>query len=67
MTRKEQAEDLRRKVDTIGQVGKPGEQIQNVISVGMLSKDGMLRLSRISWDYGRLQASYYANKWSAEA
>jgi type III restriction enzyme len=38
MTRKEQAEDLRRKVDTIGQVGKPGEQIQNVISVGMLSE-----------------------------
>lgn len=38
MTRKEQAEDLRRKVDTIGQVGKPGEKIENVISVGMLSE-----------------------------
>jgi len=38
MTKKEQAEDLRRKVDTIGQIGKPGEQIQNVISVGMLSE-----------------------------
>jgi len=38
MTKKEQAEDLRRKVDTIGQIGKPGEKIQNVISVGMLSE-----------------------------
>jgi len=38
MTRKEQAEGLRRKVDTIGQIGKPGEKIQNVISVGMLSE-----------------------------
>jgi type III restriction enzyme len=32
------AEALRRAVDTVGQVGKPGEQIQNVISVGMLSE-----------------------------
>lgn len=29
---------LRRKVDTVGQVGKPGEQIHAVISVGMLSE-----------------------------
>src|SRR3989338_7743325 len=34
----EQAELLRRMVDTVGQKGKPGEQIQNVISVGMLSE-----------------------------
>jgi len=32
------AELLRKKVDTVGQVGKPGEQIQSVISVGMLSE-----------------------------
>ncbi|MGF1988903.1 MAG: BPTD_3080 family restriction endonuclease [Nostoc sp. ZfuVER08] len=38
LTKLEQAEILRQKVDTVGQVGKPGEQIQNVISVGMLSE-----------------------------
>ena len=38
LTKKAQAELLRLQVDTIGQVGKPGEQIQNVISVGMLSE-----------------------------
>lgn len=32
------AQLIRRTVDTVGQVGKPGEQIQNVISVGMLSE-----------------------------
>lgn len=37
-TKKEQAEYLRRQVDTIGRVGQPGEQIQNIISVGMLSE-----------------------------
>jgi len=38
LTQKEQAELLRQKVDTIGRIGEPGEQIQNVISVGMLSE-----------------------------
>ena len=38
LTRKEQAELLRSQVDTVGRKGKPGEQIQNVISVGMLSE-----------------------------
>ena len=38
LTKKQQAELLRLQVDTVGQVGKPGEQIQNVISVGMLSE-----------------------------
>ena len=38
LTKKQQAELLRLKVDTVGQRGKPGEQIQNVISVGMLSE-----------------------------
>jgi type III restriction enzyme len=32
------AEELREKVDTVGQKGQPGEQIQHVISVGMLSE-----------------------------
>jgi type III restriction enzyme len=38
LSKKEIAEQLRKKVDTIGKVGKPGEQIQKVISVGMLSE-----------------------------
>lgn len=37
-SKQEAAELLRRKVDTVGQMGKPGEQIQKVISVGMLSE-----------------------------
>lgn len=37
-TKTEIAEELRRKVDTIGRVGELGEQIQKVISVGMLSE-----------------------------
>ena len=32
------AELLRQTVDTVGQIGKPGEQIHKVISVGMLSE-----------------------------
>lgn len=38
LTKKQEAELLRQKVDTVGQVGEPGEDIQNVISVGMLSE-----------------------------
>ena len=38
LTKKELAEQLRRQVDTVGQVGKPGEAIQNVIPVGTLSE-----------------------------
>lgn len=38
LSQKERAEMLRRIVDTVGQVGKPGEQVQSVISVGMLSE-----------------------------
>jgi type III restriction enzyme len=34
----EQALQLREKVDTVGKPGKPGEKIQNVISVSMLSE-----------------------------
>lgn len=38
LTQKQQAEKLRLVVDTVGRIGQPGEQIQNVISVGMLSE-----------------------------
>jgi type III restriction enzyme len=38
LSKQEQAELLRRQVDTVGQVGEPGEQIRKVISVGMLSE-----------------------------
>ena len=38
LTKKQQAERLRLQVDTIGRKGQPGEAIQNVISVGMLSE-----------------------------
>ncbi len=38
LTKKDQAELLRRIVDTVGKVGAEGEKIQNVISVGMLSE-----------------------------
>jgi len=36
--KKEREELIRRKVNTVGQPGQPGEHIQNVISVGMLSE-----------------------------
>lgn len=38
LSKKEQAELLRKTVDTVGQADKPGEHIQKVISVGMLSE-----------------------------
>ena len=38
LTQKESAELLRRQVDTVGQKGQPGERIQHVISVAMLSE-----------------------------
>lgn len=38
LTKKQQAELLRLTVDTVGREGQPGEQVQNVISVGMLSE-----------------------------
>lgn len=38
LTKDEQAALLRKTVDTVGRVGEPGEKIQNVISVGMLSE-----------------------------
>jgi len=38
LTKQQAAEKLRLQVNTIGEIGKPGEKIQNVISVGMLSE-----------------------------
>ena len=38
LTAQQRAEQLRRKVDTVGKRGQPGERVQNVISVGMLSE-----------------------------
>jgi type III restriction enzyme len=38
LSKKDRAELLRRTVDTIGRDGHPGEQIQKVISVGMLTE-----------------------------
>lgn len=37
-TKAQQAEDLRKMVDTVGRAGMPGQNIQSVISVGMLSE-----------------------------
>jgi type III restriction enzyme len=38
LTKAEQAELLRQTVDTVGKAGQPGEKVQKVISVGMLSE-----------------------------
>jgi type III restriction enzyme len=38
LTKKKAAEELRKKVDTVGKPDQPGEFIQKVISVGMLSE-----------------------------
>jgi type III restriction enzyme len=38
LSKKQQAEQLRKTVDTVGKEGQLGEQIQNVLSVGMLSE-----------------------------
>ena len=38
VTQKKRADILREQVNTVGQEGKPGARIQNVISVGMLSE-----------------------------
>ena len=38
LTAGQRSERLRRMVDTVGKPGRPGEKVQNVISVGMLSE-----------------------------
>ena len=37
-SKKDKETELREIVSTVGKIGKPGEQIRNVISVGMLSE-----------------------------
>lgn len=37
-SKKDAAQALRRIVDTVGKVGEPGEQVRNVVSVGMLTE-----------------------------
>jgi type III restriction enzyme len=52
LTKKELAEQLRQQVDTIGQVGKPGEAIQKVISVwGCALSPANCSANRL-WDEG---------------
>ncbi|HVC35170.1 MAG TPA: DEAD/DEAH box helicase family protein, partial [Chloroflexota bacterium] len=38
LSQKDRVEALRQVVDSVGQVGRPGERVQSVISVGMLSE-----------------------------
>ncbi len=38
LTTAQRAELLRQTVDSVGKIGKPGEKIQNIIAVGMLSE-----------------------------
>ena len=47
--KKEFALELRAKVNTVGRFGETGEQIQNVISVGMLSEVGMQKQLHTLW------------------
>ncbi|KKO19606.1 MAG: hypothetical protein BROFUL_01680 [Candidatus Brocadia fulgida] len=63
LTKKQQAELLRKTVDTVGKTGEPGEQIQNVISVACSAKVGMPKQLPTLWACGHLAASYCANRW----
>ena len=63
LTKQQQAELLRLTVDTVGQPGKPGEQIQNVISVGMLSEGWDAKtVTYIMGLGGRFPANYFASR-----
>jgi type III restriction enzyme len=61
-SKKELAEQLREKVDTVGKVGKPGEQVQNVISVSMLSEGWDAKNVTQIMDFGHFQVNYYVNR-----
>ena len=66
LTKKQRAELLRSQVDTVGQVGKPGELVQNVISVGMLSEGWDAKTVTHIWVCGPSLASCFANRsWGA--
>ncbi len=68
LSKKEQAELLRQTVDTVGQPGKPGEGIQKVISVGMLSEGWDARPLPILWVFGHSPANYSANRsWEGDS
>ena len=68
MTADQRAELLRRTVDTVGRPGQPGEQIRNVISVGMLSEGWDAKTSsRTSWDFAPSPVSSCASKSLAAA
>ena len=65
LSKKDRGELLRRQVDTVGQVGKPGEQIQNVISVGMLSEGWDAKTVTHIMGLRAFTSSYCASRWWA--
>jgi hypothetical protein len=62
LSKKEQADLLRRQVDTVGRTGKPEEKIQSVISVGCSRKDGTQSPSLTSWVFARSRRSCCASR-----
>jgi type III restriction enzyme len=66
LSKKELAERLRQQVDTVGQVGKPGELIQKVISVGMLTEGWDARTVTHIWGCAPSPANCSANRLWAE-
>lgn len=54
---------LRQMVDTVGQVGQPGEKIQNVIAVAMLSEGWDAKTLPTSWACAPFPASFSASRW----
>ena len=66
LSKKDQAELLRRQVDTVGHRGEPGEKIQNVISVGMLSEGWDAKTVTHIMGLRALPHSFFANKSWAE-
>ena len=63
LTKQQQAERLRRIVDTVGRPGQPGEQIQNVISVGMLSEGWDAKTVTHIMGLRRSPVSCFASRW----
>lgn len=62
LSKQKQAELLRQTVDTVGKIGKQGEQIRSVISVGMLSEGWDAKTVTHIMAYVLLQVSYFASK-----
>ena len=63
LTADQRAERLRRMVDTVGRHGQPGEHIQNVISVGMLSEGWDAKPLLTSWGCAPSPANSCASRW----